>query len=98
MKCKGAKSGLMTVKKQTKDTNKLLANMDASKHKTSMQKEIDQTRKEYLAEQEQKEKKALPETVEEESGEEEDEPRPVKQVRPKFKIVHSYPVDLQDSF
>lgn len=99
MKCKGAKPGLMTVKDTSAQTNKLLANLDASKHKTSMQKEIDQNRKEYLAAEEKKKEgqKAIEEPIEEESDEE-DEPRPDKQVRPKFKIVHSYPVDLQDSF
>jgi hypothetical protein len=71
--------------------------MDVSKHKTSMQKEIDGNRQKYLSEEEKK-KEALKEqqAIEEAEDEESDgeEPRPTKQVRPKFKVVHSYPVDI----
>jgi len=79
MKCKGAKPGLMTVKDQSKDTNKLLANLDASKHKTSMQKEIDKNRQQFLADQEKQKEGKQPEAIEEEEeSAEEEEARPVK--------------------
>lgn len=109
MKCKGEEPALMTVKKEASD-NPLLANMDASKHETKMQRNLTGQRNKYLTEKDKEaqakaEQKALEDAKKTFQGEEEEEEpeamieeRPTGIVQPKYKIVHSYPSNIQDSW
>ena len=104
--CKGGEPSLMTVKEE--QDNPLLANMDIEQHKTKMEKEIAAKKKAKMDEEEKEKENArrLKEASErfdhgeadEASSEEEDEQRPTGIIQPKYKIVHSFPVDMGDSW
>jgi len=100
LKCKGGEPGLLQVKIETK--NPLLANADVDKHETQLQKEIAtnvDAHKDLQRKQEEEAKGAKSKTleeIEEEEGEEQEEPVPQSVVQPKYKVVYSYPVELQD--
>lgn len=97
----------MTIKVDT--TNPLLANMDIDKTKSKLQKEIEKVKGEQMT-KEQKEienKKRLEDAqsrfdngeVEEESDEEkmiEEKPKGI--IQPRFKIVHSYNLEMMDAW
>ena len=103
LKCKGGEPALMTIKVEESE-NPLLKNMDISKQQSKLEKDIRKQRTDHLDKQskEQAEKKRLEEAQktfeEEESDKEPEEERPDGIVQPKYKIVHSYPVDLGDSW
>ena len=104
LKCKGGDPGLLTIKVQTE--NILLSNADISKHETKLQKEI--THKSDKAKDTQKKldeeqaktqtgNKPLDEVIEDDEDEKaEEEPMPKSVVQPKYKVVYSYPVEMQD--
>jgi len=103
-KMHGGKPQLMTVRVDT--DNELINNMDMTKRETKLQKDITKAQKEHR-EKEQADKDAkraadkaagiVPDDEEDEEEEKEEE-RPVGIVQPKFKIVHSYPHDIMDSW
>lgn len=86
--------------------NELLANMDLSLQETKLQKEINEKRADYLKEQEakklaEKEKQAALEGAAAEPDDidaKSDDEKPDGIIQPKFKVVHSYPVDIQSSW
>ena len=95
----------MTIKVDT--DNPLLKNLDVSKNKTKLEKEINQVKIDQMT-KEQKEKenmKRLKEASETFDNEEdeveepvEEEQRPTGVIPPKYKVVHSYPVDMGDAW
>lgn len=105
--CKGERPHQMMMKSPEAMQNELLKNMDPSKAGTKLQKEVEgmvkETKTKELAE---KEAKAAAETalvtsqtaVDEEDSEKSDDERPTGIVQPKFKIVHSYPVDMSEQW
>ena len=101
LKCKGGSPGLLQIKVET--TNKLLANASVDLHETKLQKDITTQAKTHKELEEQKEKesknahtKTLEEIEEDSEDEEKEEPMPKSVVQPKYKVVFSYPVELQD--
>ena len=104
--CKGGEPSLMTVKEEQE--NPLLANMDVEQHKTKMEKEIGAQKKAKMDEEEKEKENArrLKEASErfdhgeadEASEGEEEEERPTGIIQPKYKLVHSFPVDMGDSW
>ncbi|CDW74714.1 UNKNOWN [Stylonychia lemnae] len=100
LQCKGGKPGLLTIKVAIE--NKLLQNADVNKHETKLQKDISNQTDEFKKQQQEQE--ALKKGQSAQLGEideedvEEEEPMPKSVVQPKYKIVYSYPVDLQDSW
>ena len=101
LKCKGGEPALMTIKLDETE-NPLLKNMDITKAKPGLQKELEKKRSAHLdkLEKEEMEKKRLEEAKrtfeehDEESEEEAEEERPTGIVQPKYKIVHSYDADI----
>lgn len=108
MMCKGGEPSLMTIKVAT--GNPLLDNVDVDKTKTALEKEITKQKDEAMEkerrEEEIKRQKEAGETfdrgeVNEDESEDEDkmiEEKPEGIIQPKYKIVHSYPVDLGDAW
>lgn len=105
MNCKGGKPALLTIKVATE--NKLLANADVNKHETQLQKEIATQSEEYKKLQKEEEElrakakqdaKALGEIDEEDEEKEQDEQMPTSVVRPKYKLVYSYPANLEEAW
>ena len=102
LKCKGGEPGLLQIKVET--TNKLLANQDVDKFETKLQKDIskqveDQKDLEKKMQEESAKAKtpgSLDEIDEEDEDKEAEEPMPTSVVQPKYKVVYSYPVELQD--
>ena len=83
--------------------NPLLGNADADKHETKLQKEIHtgvDAHKDLIKQQENEKTNAQTKSFEEIEQEDDDreveEPMPKSVVQPKYKIVFSYPVQLQD--
>lgn len=108
LKCKGhnGEPALMTIKVET--DNPLINNMDIEKVDSSLKKEIMATKKEQMMKEEKEKElqrrikdaqdKPADDIDEEEEETEKEEPRPTGIVQPKYKIVHSFPVDLGDSW
>ena len=104
--CKGVRPQMMTIK--SKNANPLIQNIDMSKQETKLQKDIQKQSNEAKAQQAKKdaeengtaEKDVAPADQEddEEKSEESDQERPTSIVQPKFKIVHSYPIDMMDAW
>jgi hypothetical protein len=108
MKCKGGEPGLMTIKVES--TNPLLNNMDIDKTKSKLQKEIEKVKEDQMS-KEEKEKENLRRQEkastqfdngevddESEKEEEEEETKPIGIIQPKFKIVHSYSLEMMDAW
>ena len=79
--------------------------MDVSKQKTKLEKDITKMSDEHKAKQaaENGEKQPEPaaaadEDTEEEHSDASDNDRPESIVQPKYKIVHSYPMDMMDAW
>jgi len=102
MNCKGVRPQMMAIQKQS--DNPLLQNMDSTQQKTKLQRDIEAQKDGYLDAQAKEEADKIKALEDEKKGDEEDddeekeEPRPDGIVPPKHKIVHSYPVDLQDAW
>jgi dynein assembly factor 2 len=106
--CKGGEPSLMTVRELT--GNPLVDNMELDHVETRLQKEIEKTRQAQMSKEEREAemKKKEAEAAknfdngeveeEEEEAEEAPEERPVTVIQPKYKIVHSYPMDVGDAW
>lgn len=98
--CKGEKPQLMTVK--IKDaTNQLIGNMDISKAESKLQKDIMKQRQEAIDKENEakvvaEQKPKAPE--DDEDSPEEVEQRPTGIVQPKYKVVHTFPFDMMDTW
>lgn len=105
--CKGERPNKMLVKTKKTQENELLKNMDMSKSGSKLQKEVegmikDQKQKEDHENKVKMEKQdantesqaAIEDEIDEGSGDE----KPEGIVQPKFKVVHSYPVDIGDTW
>ena len=108
MKCKGGEPGLMTIK--VENENPLLNNMDIDKTKSKLQKEIEKVKSDKMS-QEQKEaenQKRLDDAqkrfdngeVDDESDKEDQmiEEKPQGIIQPRYKIVHSYNMEMMDAW
>lgn len=108
MKCKGGEPSLMTIKVESK--NPLLNNMDIDKTKSKLQKEIEKVKEDQMSkeevEKENQRRLAKAQTQfdngevddESEKEEEEEEVKPTSIIMPKFKIVHSYSLEMMDAW
>jgi hypothetical protein len=106
MKCKGGEPALMTIKEDT--TNPLLNNMDIDKTKSKLQKEIEKVKADQMSkeEKERENQRRLEEAqqrfdngeVDDESDKEEVEEKPQGIIQPKYKIVHSYNMEMMDAW
>jgi len=104
--CKGVRPNKMMVKTKATEQNELLKNLDLSKVDTKLQKEITELQAEQRAKEEQakliqQEKDGVmaeSKPEEEELDEKSDDEKPEGIIQPKHKVVHSYPVDLQDTW
>ena len=102
--CKGVRPQLMAIKSEIE--NKLLQNMDPALMETKLQKDIlkqqaDARRNEAREKEELQLKDGevnLGEEEQDDDEEEKEEPRPTGIVMPKYRLVHSYPVDIADSW
>lgn len=108
MLCKGGEPSLMTIKVST--GNPLLDNINVDKTKSKLEKDImaskekaqmEERKEEDLKRQKEAAEKFDRGEINEEESEDEDkmiEEKPSGIIQPKHKIVHSYPVDIGDSW
>ena len=97
----------MLVKTQKTQQNELLKNMDMSKTESRLQKDIEKIVEENKKKEEEKKLLELEKQdrlkesqveIEDEIDEGSGDEKPAGIIQPKYKVVHSYPVDLGDSW
>lgn len=92
LRCKGGQPASITIKVQSE--NPIIDSMDPSKHETKLQKEIMKNNK-ALADKKMQEKEEFQDNESDEEDEQE-----LKRVdgisEPKYKVVYTYPVDIND--
>lgn len=90
LRCKGGKPASITVKIETE--NPIINSLDVSKHQTKLEKEINGIQRGPKPNENWKPE----ESDEEDHLEENVESKPDGITQPKYKVIYSYPVGLED--